>query len=361
MDTITFSPITSILCNKPAGTIVTGVPGSGKTFFLINIAANSLLMGARVIFIDAKNDGRVLQSIDPSVKIIDINDIEPGAMNPFKILKDVNTNIILSIISCICGDLDDNKLVAVSPIVNDFVNRNKNNLDSVDFLALANYLYASDSIEAQAVGTMLKINEDSKYGKLLFSPGKGDFKLDRQSQVISLFGMEIPSINNKKWNQEEKFSSAIIYLICKMLKDILIEDDPIPTVLIVDEAHILYGNQNIADIIDSFLILGRSLNVATVLASQNVSHFPKDIAQLIANKFMFNMSQIEARQFLDMFDNTDSETGFDRESIINNITNADTGICLMVDNKNRAGFVKIKSNLGGITSNPLLKKRNKKK
>ena len=44
---IQFSPFTSIFDHKPAGTIVVGKPGSGKSFFLISVAVNALMMNQK--------------------------------------------------------------------------------------------------------------------------------------------------------------------------------------------------------------------------------------------------------------------------------------------------------------------------
>lgn len=365
MSVIRWSPINSILNNRPAGTVVIGRPGSGKTFFLLNVAVNALMTSCRVIYLDPKNDASVLREVYPDIKLTDVNNIEPGAMNPFKILKEINSNVILAIISCICGKLDDNKMIAIAPIVNDFIIMNSRNIGGTNFSALANYLYSSENIEAQAVGTMLKLNEDSKYGKILFGEGGSSFNLGKKSEIISLFGLPLPNINSvQDMNQEERFSSAIIYILCKMLKEVLIEDSKLPTVFIVDEAYLMFANPAITAIINEFLVLGRSLNVATVLASQNITHFPKGIGQLISSKFMFASSRREALEFLEEFDISSSSESFDRESILDYISNIEEKIkgpggCFFIDSKNRGGFIRIKSNLG-VTSNPLLKKRKEK-
>jgi type IV secretory pathway VirB4 component len=358
MGTINFSPITSIMENHPAGCLVVGLPGSGKTYLMTNIAYDALSSGVRVIVLDPKNDMLVLKDLFPDVNLIDINNANSGSMNPFRIINGINSNIILSIIQCICGNLTEDQLVAISPIINDFVTLNRRVLKDTNFSQLANYLYASDNKFCQSIGTMLKINEDSKYGHLLFGKNteNKDFKLKKESQIISIFGLPLPKSINHELNQEEKFSSAIVYIICKMLQDILNQNDKIPTLLIMDEAHILYSNENIAKIIDSFLVLGRSLNVCTMLASPSITHFPKGIEQLIANKFMFRMSKVEADAFLNMFDSSQNNTAFDRDSIVDYICNAKNGECFMIDKNNRGGFLKVKSNLA-ITTNPMFKKR----
>lgn len=365
MATINWSPVTAIMNNKPPGTIVTGVPGSGKTFALLNFASNALICGQRVIFIDPKNDAKVLKNVDPSTQIIDVNKIQPGALNPFTVVKNCDTNVILTVIECIIGKLDGDKMVAISPIVKDFVTKANRDKEYVDFLMLCNYLYASGNQYAREVGTALKIAEDSKYGKLLFCRDKNvePLRIGEEPLVISLFGMELPPETKsiEQLNAEERFSSAIVYLICKILKDVLVGDSKVPTILFIDEAHMIYCNEEIASIIDSFLVLGRSLNIAVVLASQGVSHFPDDISQYVSTKIMFRMGNDEANMFLSKFDPSGGDgSSFDRNSIMSTITNAEKGQCFMIDSRNRGGFLRIVTNLGdanSITSNPLFKKR----
>lgn len=361
--TVTFSPVTSIMENKPAGTVVIGRPGSGKTYFLLTTAGNAILMKAKVIFIDFKDDSIALKNIDPNVRVTDINNIEPGAMNPFKMIKEIDTNALMTLIMCLCGDLSNQQINSVSPIVKDFIIQNRRNISGVSFQSLSNYLYASDNQEAQLVGTILKNHEDSRYGSIIFGEdtdtGAGiEITSDNVSQVISLLGMSIPGKDHAKWTQEDRFTSGIIYIITKMLSEVLVSDKSQPVVVIIDESHIMYANDSMAQLVDKLLVLGRSLNIAIVLSSQNMTHYPSDISQMIANKFMFASAPDQAREFLNRFDtSSEGEVGsLDRDSIVSFISNAKKeGICFMIDSKNRSGYVQIKSTLN-VTSNPFKNK-----
>lgn len=362
MSTISFSLVTPILENRPPGCVIVGVPGSGKSYFMLNLAVNSLMCGCRIFCLDAKNDMMDLREVYPDIEITDINQVEPGSLNPFAVLPDIDTNTVMSIISILCGNLSDEKMIAVQPIVQDFIIRNRNNKGGQSFAALADYLYASSNKEAQSIGSAIKINEDSAYGPLLLKPTHKKFEMDNESRIISLLGMPMPSDTNLKseLTNEERFSSAIIYIICKMLNNILKQDSSIPSVFMVDESHILFKSSAMHGIVEDFLVLGRSLNVATVLASQNISHFDEGLAQLVSNKFAFRLSKIEAERFVELFDNSSSEDNIERDAIVNTITNLKTGNCFFIDRKHRSGFIHIESNLGDVTSNPLLKKKNKK-
>ena len=375
MSTIKWSPTTAQMVNNAPGTIVVGSPGSGKTFALLNIAANCLGMGQRVIAIDPKNDFDKLYNVNPSINIIDINKIRPGALNPFEFLKKIDekgrvkfidTATLMTIIEIMCGKLDRNTIIGITPIVTDFVTKAKTTGDYYDMQDVADYLYANQNEYAQTVGTMLKMFEDNKYGKLLFTRETNVKPLvlsATDSMVISLHGLSLPDYSKKPedYDANERFTSAILYIITTKLLDILSGDNKVPTTLICDEAHLLFGNKEMGAIIDRFLVLGRSLNVATVLASQGISHFPKGIANYITTKFMFKSSMEEAQLFLDAFDTSkiNPSSAIDVDSIVSSATNFPTGTCFMIDRLNRNGIIRIKSiyDVSLLTSNPFAKKR----
>ena len=360
MTSIQFSPFTAIFENKAAGSLITGSPGSGKSFFMLNLLANACLTSQRIFAIDPKNDLGVLADIFPEVNYIDINNIQPGGLNPFIVIDNLDTNTLVSIIATICGGLDNKDIIAITPIINDFINKNRRYSDTPCFADVANYLYSNDNEQAQAIGTALKMNEDSEYGPLLFGRSKTAVKFNNNSQIISLLGMDLPKANDSHYNQEQKFNSGIVFILCKILRNLL-ANNKYPTLMCLDEAHIAFQNQAFQDIINDFLVLGRSLNVATLLASQNVTHFPESIAQLISSRFCFKSSNNEAREFLRLFNNQNADNSADYDSIISAIGDFSTGTCFYIDSCNRNGIFHVTSNLGDdVTSNPLFKKRKNK-
>lgn len=375
MSTIKWSSTSAHLANNAPGSLIIGAPGSGKTFALLNFCANALGMGQRVIAIDPKNDFTKLYNVNKSINIVDINKIRPGALNPFEFLKKIDKNgkvthidtaTLMTIIEIMCGKLSPDIIIDITPIVTDFVTKSKNSDDYVDMQDVADYLYSNPSKAAQTVGTMLKMFEDNKYGKLLFTRETNVNPLvlsDKDSMIISLHGLSLPDYNKKAedYDANERFTSVILYILTNKLMEILSADSKIPTTLVCDEAHLLFGNKEMAAIIDRFLVLGRSLNVATILASQGISHFPKGIAQYITTKFMFKSSIEEAQLFLDTFDTSkiDASNAIDVESIISSATKFPTGVCFMIDRKGRSGIIRIKSiyDINLLTSNPFTKQR----
>jgi hypothetical protein len=134
-------------------TIVVGSPGSGKTFFMINVAANCLGMGQKVIVIDPKNDFNKLYNVNKNIELIDISNVREGALNPFTFLrkkdKDGNvefldTSTLITIIECLCGKLDKETRIDIMPIVKDFVTKSRNTGEYVDMQDVADYLFQNN-------------------------------------------------------------------------------------------------------------------------------------------------------------------------------------------------------------------------
>lgn len=378
MSTVKWSPTTAALANASPGTIVCGSPGSGKTFFLINVAANCMGIGQRVIAIDPKNDFNKLYNVNKNIKIIDISNISPGALNPFTFLaktnketgeeESIDTATLMSIIELLCGKLSSDVTTAITPIVTDFVTKSRNSDDYVDMQDVADYLFANKSEQAQLVGTLLRMYEDNQHGKLLFTREQNVEPLrfnNTDNMVITLHGLALPDYNKSidDYDPNERLTSCIIYIIARKLMDILSSDVEVPTTLFCDEAHLLFVNREMSTIIDRFLRLGRSLNVATVLASQGISNFPEGISNYITTKFLFRSSIDEATDFLNRFDTSklDASNAIDINSVIAAITKFPTGICYMIDRAGRNGVIRIVSiyDKDLITSNPFAKKRDK--
>ena len=379
MSTIKWSPVTAHLCNNAPGTIVVGSPGSGKTFFMINVAANCLGMGQKVIVIDPKNDFNKLYNVNKNIELIDISNVREGALNPFTFLrkkdKDGNiefldTSTLITIIECLCGKLDKETRIDIMPIVKDFVTKSRNTGEYVDMQDVADYLFQNNKESAQSIGTQLKTFEDNKMGKLLFTRQSDVEPLElseTSSMVITLHGMQLPGYDKKPedYNSNERLTSTILFLLTTKLFDILQQDNVIPTTFICDEAQLLFANPEMSSVIDNYLRLGRSLNVATILASQGITSFPEKISNNITSKFLFKSSIDEAEAFLNRFDTSklDPANAIDVDNIISAATKFPTGMCFFIDRLGRNGVIRIKSiyDVNLLTSNPILKKRDKKR
>lgn len=359
-DNVYFSPITAGLENRAIGTIIAASPGAGKTFLMVNMASLALEQGARVFCLDAKNDMLALKNIHKDIKTTDVNNIAPGSLDPFLVFDDIETTTLQTIVEILCGELDSKQKLAVTPIIKDFVNHAQNS--KTTFREFANYLYQNQNEQAQMIGNQLLVHADTEYGKLIFGKegtlSRG-LKFKDENRIISILGMPLPS-GSEMPKPNEMVSAAIVWIICTMLTKILTRRQTRrPTVVFFDECHMLFRSKAIKDIIDQLLVLGRSLNVSVCMASQNVTHWDKAIAQHVSTKFCLKMSKDEAREFFTLFNNTTSENELDTKTCVEIATRLKVGYGFMIDKKARCALIHVKSLYASnddITSNPLFKK-----
>jgi hypothetical protein len=345
-----------------------------NTFACMNFAANCLGMGQRVVVLDPKNDFNRLYNVNPNIELIDLRNAADGALNPFEFLKKENEDgtiqyvdaaTIMTIIEILVGTgkMDGKTYTKITPIIQDFCKKVRLEDAYADLNDVATYLLSRDNNEAQTVASMLNLFKDNDFYKLLCSRNESKpLKLsDTASMVITLFGLPMPDYNKKPedYDANERLTSAIIYIVTSKLLEILQKEHIIPCTLFCDEAHLLFSNPQMAGVIDKFLTLGRSLNCATVLASQGISHFPDGIANYITSKFMFKSSADEAELFLEKFIDKDSAYGMDLGSIVSSVTNLPKGCCFFMDRKNRNGIIRIESiyDVDKLTSNPFKKQK----
>ena len=305
MSTIYFSPTVAIQMNEPSGTLIIGVPGSGKTYFSVNVAANEIACGKRVLAIDPKDDFMNLKNIWPDVKVVDVNKISPGSLNPFMFLKSCDALTLKTIIELIVGGIKDaNTNSKINGILEDFIRRFYKDDEEVQMQDVIDYLYRREDDGLRNLASEIQVSANSQYGGLLFTRTRGVVETidinETDNVVFSLLGLPFPNGTKdlKDYTAEENFTTAIVYIIARKLRESLAENSHIPTTLFCDEAHILFSNPQLAQTLNSFLTMGRSLNMATVLASQSVKHFPENISQFIANKFVFKSSKEEAECLL---------------------------------------------------------------
>lgn len=369
MSTVTFSPFTNILENGTNTTLIAGSPGSGKTYFLLTIIANALMMNQKVFVIDPKNDVAMLQEYFPEVDVIDVNDIRDGSLDPFSVLPEIDELELLSIIEMIAGDITPKQRNAASPVIQDFIRAHRLKTSKVSMKQIADAFYAHSNEELQELGTRMNGAAGTKYGKLIFGQDivgydqygneiYGDkFKMTDSSKIISLLGMNLPdSTSNRKISPEQSFNSSIVYIISKMVRNIMEQSKEL-NLFVMDEAHIAFGSDQFRKLIDDLMVLGRSLGIAVVLASQSVSHYDSGIGQFLCARFLFKSSNEDTKLFLKKFGNTEGHSTIDVENVVAEVMKFERGDAFFIDRKYRDGFFKVVSPMSKITSNPLFRNR----
>lgn len=353
---------TPIVNNKPPGCLITGGPGSGKTFFGLTLAGISTILGKTTVILDPKGDFLSLLNIRDEIgrfTMIDMSRSAVGALDPFYMTADYSekVSLVIEVIDLFLGGITDEQLTALSPIVKDVANEANPSLQKV-----VDELRGSLNVTARQLGTRLDLLKQMKFANLCFAPGttkRNPIKINDGLTVITLVGLELPPPGSAPSSNQQRLASGILFLLTDFLRRVMMNDaSPNPKTIIMDEAHVILASDAGARTVKNLALLGRSKFLALVLITQNTSHLEHlDIENTISSRFAFGSSRIEAERIISAMELPLGE-GF--ESIITNLEN---GECLMKDFMDRYSTVQISAWKQGwaeaFNSNPLerLKKR----
>lgn len=336
---------TTIFNNAPGGVIVTGSPGSGKTFFCLTCASLSAITGKTTIILDLKGDFVVLKNLEDQIGKVTFWNLgvsgaksRAGLLDPFYMADEPGEilNLVIDVLEIFTGGLTNDELSALTPILKDVAALPVPSLNK-----LMEYLQISQDKEAQNLGTKLDLISQLPISRLCFAPGnakRAAIPLDRGTTVITFPGIDLPgSPEEAREGSSNRLISGVLYLITDYIRRVMHKSDPtIPKLIIADEAWALVSSDQGAKIMKSVALLGRSKSVALMLATQNVSHLKKlDIENTISTRFAFGTSLEEAKQIV-----TDMRLpeGQDFEEVLESLR---VGECLMSDFRNRYAKVQI--------------------
>lgn len=336
---------TPIKNNKPPGTLVTGSPGAGKTFFALTMAALSALLGKTTIVLDPKGDFISLGELESQIGKVNQWHLggagarsRPGILDPFNMASErgEKLTLVISVIDLFVGGLTDSQMTALAPIVQDVID-----LPVPSLLKVIEGLRGSQKPEARDLGTKLNIISQMPAAKICFSPGTqrvGSLALDQGVTVITLMGMDLPAdAEEARSTTNGKLVSGLLYLVTDFVRRIMLEDkSKSPKTLIIDEAWAILASKQGADVVKAVALLGRSRGLSLTLVTQNTSHLKNlDIENTITTRFAFRTAQREASDIVAAMDLPQGE-GFERV-----LTSLSNGECLMQDWRGRTSTVQI--------------------
>lgn len=357
-----FDPHFPILNNKPPGILVTGSPGSGKTWLLLLLASHATLMGKTNVIIDPKGDFIALKKLEnegilenvsiwnlaPSKdfdlsQIIDENN---GVLDPMSFYDSADENVALatSVITSLMGgkltDIQSNYLV---PILKD-VARSPN----PSLLNVVSALRRDKKEDVRTLGIRLEALSGLELSKLLFTdrrkPKKEGINLKDGTTIINLMGLSLPapSSNQNTWSEAEKISMSIMSLVTTLVTDTMTKRISKATfkTVVIDEAWSVMASQTGRDMINKIGLLGRSLNVGLILATQSPKHIENvdgiDISNTISVRFAFRNDSKEDNLITASSMHLPEGEGWEEIGLA-----LETGQCLMHDVLKNTGVVAI--------------------
>jgi hypothetical protein len=355
-----WDPHTPIINNKPPVCLITGSPGSGKTFLGLTLAAQSALLGKTTVVIDPKGDFLALNNIRDDLGqfvVIDLDRGKPGLLDPcyMATTSEDKISLVIEVLDIFLGGLSGEDLTVLAPIVKDVIAGPNPSLQKV----LEN-LRGSEKSRARDIGTQLDLISKMKYAKLCFAPGNSSreaLRLNEGLTVFTMVNLQLPAPNEETTTRQGKFATGLMFLLTDFLRRIMMNDNSkTPKTIVIDEAHVILGCKPGANSISSMALLGRSKYLALLLITQNSSHLDHiNIENTISTRFAFQTENKEAALIIKDMALPQGEN-FERSLI-----DLKTGECLMKDYMNRYSTVQIsawrKKWTIGFSSNPLDVKR----
>ena len=353
-----YDPHYPILINNPPVSLITGSPGSGKTFSGLLIASHASALGKIGVILDPKGDFTALKKLEKAgyigkINIWSVADLDGevleenvGMLDPTAFTSDTsqNTALTIDVIKTLIGDLTYKQITNLTPIIRDIVEGN-----SPSFLRVAQKLMSSRDDEIRSLGYSLDTLLKTKLAKLLVLNKRIQKKplvLEEGFIVANLMGLSMPPDTkpSKEWTSSEKISIIIMSLLSQLIIDMMgKKPKKIYKTLIIDEAWAIMATESGKSMIQSTARLGRSLNLAVILITQSTKHLGvgenSDTNTMISVRFAFRNNDDKDNLTTCKYMRLPEDEGW--EQIIREL---ETGECLMQDALFNTSIVHIMTN-----------------
>lgn len=364
-----FDTHTPIFNNNPPGILITGQPGSGKSFLAMTLTSICAIIGKVTIVLDPKGDFLSLLEIKEDIGDINFWNLadrrQKGILDPFYMADDKGEqlDLVISVIDMFLGGLTSEQLTVLSPIIKDVQNSAVPSL-----LAVAEALQTSPHTLARGLGTHLDLVRRLPFANLCFAPGttkRKNIKFDSGVTVITMIGLELSpeteGANSQVNANKKRLSATIFFLLTDFIRRIMYNDtSEKPKTLIIDEAWAVLSTPAGAECVKSVARLGRSKKLAMILVTQNNSDLKKmQIENTITTRFAFRTDHSEATDIIAGMQLPENQ-GFE-----DTLIGLENGECLFKDFQGRYSTIQISNWRQNWTdafeTNPLEKMRTEKK
>ena len=353
-----YDPHYPILINNPPVSLITGSPGSGKTFSGLLIASHASALGKIGVILDPKGDFTALKKLEKAgyigkINIWSVADLDGevleenvGLLDPTAFTPDTNqnTSLTIDVIKSLIGDLTPKQITNLTPIIRDIVEGN-----SPSFLRVAQKLMSSRDDEIRSLGYSLDTLLQTKLAKLIVLNKRIQKKplvLEEGFIVANLMGLSMPPDTkpSKEWSSAEKISIIIMGLLSQLILDMMgKKPKKIYKTLIIDEAWAIMATESGKSMIRATARLGRSLNLAVILITQSTKHLGvgenSDTNTMISVRFAFRNNDDKDNMTTCKYMRLPEDEGW--EQIIREL---ETGECLMQDALFNTSIVHIMTN-----------------
>lgn len=302
-----YDPHYPIREKKPPVTLVTGSPGSGKTFLGLLIASHASLLGKVGFILDPKGDFTILKNLElegyiNKVKLWEIasktgevSDENTGILDPtlFYPSPNDNTALTIDVIKVLAGgEISHKQGTMLTPIVSDITSGVNPSFDKV-----VGKLLSNRDDEIRSLGYTLETILKTSLAKLLVTNKRiprQTLSIGNELVVANLQGLTLPPDSKpiKDYTAKEKLSVVVLSLIASTVLDMMRNmDNKVYKTLIIDEAWAIMATNIGANMVNEAARLGRSKNLAIILLTQSGKHLGSiedtDLHTMISVRFAF--------------------------------------------------------------------------
>jgi hypothetical protein len=347
--------------NRPPGTIIVGIPGSGKSSAALTMAFQSFLMGHTVALIDPKSDtDRLATWLGPEfVRYIDMTQEESGLLDPFLMMsalagdtgEDADPNAAISSVLGVCVTLLNLKNErehkdAVSDAIRTVIDAQLAGGRKACMSALVDYMSASTDRITRSLGAELAGFRSDAYGRLLFSNGESSLKPAKgKFTIITLNGLNIPDPEAPKdeYGPSELLALSVMYLVMMYVQRMMMSDSLTQAAgqriqsrktIFIDESWAIFSIPEGRSACLSILRLGRSMGTGSVFITQRLTDVPN--ANNFASTIMaFGCADSDIDDYI-----TTLDMSIDPEIVKSLRAKKNKGSCLISDVERRRGVMR---------------------
>ncbi len=306
-----FSEHAPIFNNQPGVTLVTGRPGQGKTFLLKTLVTMSSILEKKVIALDPKGDFLSLELMRDEMGEVDFwalsSKSSRGMLDPFRMAHGLSEQVQLvdSTVEMLTGHRPKNHTRLLA-IIEDVAKSRAPSLVTV-----SEKLSFSEDQDLRNVGKELELMSKAPLAQLCFYPGgsrQRQVSFTRGTTVVTMEGLNLPERGrdgalDEQMEPSQRLSLVVMSLIANYVSNVMTSDSSgTPKSLVIDETWAIMASAVGAACINKAARLGRSRNLAMILATQSNRDLDIPNAKfddMIANQFAFNTrNELEARKIL---------------------------------------------------------------
>lgn len=334
--------------NNSNGIVITGSPGSGKTFCALTLTYQTVLSGAWTIYIDPKADAQniaTLQGIQNNSRVIDLRDGNVGLLDPFSIGVGISQQkeLAIEVINLFMGGSDKISAEQRAQLANAFNAVTKFRDPSLG--KIVDYLVNNKNYDAKSLGIQLETISTLPFAQLCFSPSTSEttkLRAEDGLTILTLLGLELPGADTDRdsYTNANKLAVGVMYLLCSFTRELMLSADKRHAkAIIVDEAWAITSTKQGQKLINEVARMGRAHNTYLMLISQNAEDFNgESVTNSVSTRLAFRANDPEAiKQTLTFLELEHSDSNKDT------IRNLNTGECLLKDWKGRIARVQIDS------------------